>query len=224
MVLNVEIERAIIQANLFNCKVLLAVSGGPDSQALLKAFPHVSSKFAIKCFAMGINHGLRPEADSELDVAEQLANQLDILFFRRTVTVKSGPSLQAQAREARYEALRDRAAVLGCTHIVTAHHFDDRAETVMIRLIRGKNFGSLGVLPPVSGQVFRPLLRVSKAEIMQYCKRWNLEYCNDPSNEDVDYLRVKIRKEIMPQLMELNPQFKVRLNELADEALMSKED
>ncbi len=220
MVLNREIEKAILNSNLYNNKVLLAVSGGPDSQALLKAFPHVSSRFNIKCFAMGIDHGLRPEANGELDLAEELANQAGIPFFRKRVTVEEGASIQAHARDARYAALKDTAGMLGANYIVTAHHFDDRAETVLMRLIRGKNFGSLAVLPAISGQIFRPMLNVRRQEIMQYCKRWDLQYANDPSNENTDYLRVKIRKEIMPIFEELNPQFKVRLNELADEALM----
>ena len=219
MVLNLEIEKSIIEAKLFNDTVLLAVSGGPDSQVLLKAFSHVAKNFNIKCFAMGINHGLREDADRELDLAENLASELDILFFRRKVKVESGASVQAHARDARYQALKEQAAVLRARYIVTGHHFDDRAEAVLIRLLRGKNLGSLGVMPTVSGQIFRPMLKVHREEIMSYCKRWNLQYALDPSNDNIDYLRVKIRKEILPLFMELNPQFKARLNEIGDEAL-----
>lgn len=220
--LNGKIQQAIIESKIKNQNIILAVSGGSDSQALLKAFPHVAKKFNINCYAIGINHGLRSEANDELDLAEELANKVKVPFSRHIVKVEEGASIQANARNARYAMLQKQADALNAKYIVTAHHFDDRAETVLIRLLRGKNFGSMGVMPLISGNIFRPMLLVHKEEILGYIKRWNLKYANDPSNENTDYLRVKIRKEIMPMLIELNPQFRVRLNELSDEALSFK--
>ncbi len=219
MTINNKIKESIIQSGIKNQNVILAVSGGSDSQVLLKSFPHVSKKFNINCFAIGINHGLRKDADDELKIAEELSKEVGIPFYKFTVKVNAGASVQANARNARYEMLTCQANKLNAKYIVTAHHFDDRAETVLIRLLRGKNFGSLAVLPTVSGNIFRPMLSVGKEEITRYCKRWNLKFANDPSNENTDFLRVKIRKEILPLLEDLNPKFKIRLNELADEAL-----
>jgi len=222
MSINGKIQQSIIDSGIKDQAVVLAVSGGSDSQVLLKAFPHVAKKFNISCFAIGINHSLRKEADSELDLAEQLAKSNGVSFDRYNVTVASGASIQANARDARYQMLTAQAEKLNAKYIVTAHHFDDRAETVFIRLLRGKNFGSLGVMPLISGNIFRPMLFVHKEEIYSYIKRWGLKYANDPSNENVDYLRVKIRKEIMPMLESLNPKIKERLNELSDEAISLK--
>ncbi len=194
----------------------LAVSGGADSQCLLLSFPRVAKEMGHTCIAVGIDHGFRKEADLELDLAESLANKSNIPFHRIKVKVIDGPDgKQAHARDARYNALFS----FGNT-VVTAHHFDDYAETVMIRLIRGHNIGSLKVLPEVSKNgtgVFRPMLSVTRERIITHLNRWGIKYANDPSNDNTDYLRVKIRKEIMPMFEVLNPKFKERLVNLSEE-------
>jgi len=197
-------------------KFTLGVSGGSDSQCLLVSFPRVARELGHDCIAVGINHGLRNEANSELDLAENLALKINVPFYRKVVKVIDGPEgIQSHARKARYDALFEYGNV-----IVTAHHFDDYAETVMIRLLRGKNIGSLNVLPEVSNNgigIFRPLLSVPKNRILAHLKRWNILYANDPSNENMDYLRVKVRKEILPLLESINPQIKNRLVEISQE-------
>jgi len=219
MTLNLKIQDSFVESKIKNQKIILAVSGGADSQSMLKAVPHVSKAYGVECIAVGINHGLRKEADEEIDLAESLAKSMDIPFKRIKVRVESSPSLQAQARNARYSALYSFADSNNVKYITTAHHFDDRAETIMIRLIRGDRLGSLAVLPTISGRIFRPMLKVTKQEILRHCKRWNLSYANDPSNDDTHYLRVKIRKEIMPIFESINPKFKQRLNNLSDEII-----
>lgn len=218
-VINQEISRSLAETGVSNEKLVVAVSGGPDSQVLLSAISHVSKRHGVKIFAVGIDHCLRNEANAELDLAEGLAQSLSVPFHRFKVTVSPGASVQAMAREARYAMLNEFADDVGARYITTAHHYDDRAETVLIRLLRGKNIGSMGVLPVISGRVFRPMLKVTRQDVMNYCKRWDLKYATDPSNSNDKYLRVKIRNEILPLLEELNPQIRSRLNDLADEAL-----
>lgn len=198
-------------------KFLLAVSGGPDSQCLLLAFSHVARKLGLSCVAVGVNHGLRPEADAELELAKDLASKVGVPYKRVGIKVAKGGNLMARARDARYKALLAEADAQECDYVVTAHHFDDRAETVMIRLIRGENLGSLGVLPMLNGRVFRPMLQVTRADIERHLKRWGVSFATDPSNSNTHYLRIKIRKEIMPMFEALNPKFKARLNAIADE-------
>lgn len=194
----------------------LGVSGGADSQCLLLSFPRIARKLGHTCIAVGIDHGFRKEANAELDLAQSLAIETHTPFYRKKVQVIDGPDgKQAHARDARYNALFD----FGYT-VVTAHHFDDYAETVMIRLLRGHNIGSLKVLPEVSNNgtgVFRPMLQVTRERILTHLKRWNVSYASDPSNDDTHYLRVKIRKEIMPLMESLNPKFKERLVNLSEE-------
>ena len=205
-------------------KFLLAVSGGPDSQALLKAFPHVCKEIGelkycapIGCIACGINHGLRAEADAELDLAENLAHDMDIEFVRHKIHIEGTNNIMCKARDLRYEKLYEVADEFGCDYVVTAHHFDDKAETVLIRLLRGEGVGSLAVLPILSGRIFRPLLNITRADIMGYIKRWNLPYATDPSNSNFHYLRSRIRHEILPLLEEINPAIKKRLVSLSNE-------
>lgn len=203
-------------------RFVLAVSGGPDSQCLLKAFPHVLRNVwpEAHCAAVGVNHGLRPEADSELDLARELALSQQIPFSRVRVTVPKGPSLQAQARDARYLALHSQATPSG--YVVTAHHFDDRAETVLIRLLRGSSLWALGVMPEVTGGVFRPMLQVRREEIDVYLARWSVKSATDPSNADPKYLRTRVRHEILPQMEKLSPRIREKLNDIADEALQAR--
>jgi len=210
-------EKAFVDSNIYCEHLILGVSGGPDSQAMLKCVSHVAKNFNVVVIAVGINHGIRKEADSELDLAEDLARECGVRFVRRSVIVPKGQSVQAAAREVRYAALRGVADEYGSSYIATAHHFDDRAETVLIRLLRGKGLGSLGVLPQISGRIFRPLLGVTHEQLLTYCKRWSLKYAEDPSNQNTKYLRVKIRREILPALEAINPSIKNRLNEIADE-------
>jgi len=204
-------------------RFVLAVSGGPDSQCLLKAFPHVMMEASplSHCVAVGVNHGMREEADQELGLARELALSQQVPFVKLRVRVASGASVQAKAREARYEALRAYAGSKANAYIVTAHHFDDRAETVLIRLLRGKRIGSLGVMPEVSGQVFRPMLKVRREEIDSYLGRWDVHYATDPSNSDTKYLRTRVRNELLPSMESMSPRIRERLNDIADEALAS---
>jgi tRNA(Ile)-lysidine synthase len=202
-------------------RFILAVSGGPDSQCLLKAFPHVMMEVCplSHCIAVGVNHGLREEAEQELGLARDLALSQQVPFTRLRVRVAAGSSVQAKARDARYEALRAYAGSKPNAYIVTAHHFDDRAETVLIRLLRGKRIGSMAVMPEVSGQIFRPMLKVRRKEIDSYLGRWKLSYATDPSNSDTKYLRTRVRNELLPSMESMSPRIRERLNDIADEAL-----
>lgn len=205
-------------------KFLLGVSGGLDSQALLSAFPHVAKKFGHTCIAVGVNHGLRPEADSELDLAEQLCNETGVQFIRHRVQVEKGSNIQARARDARYTALYDWRTETGSDFIVTAHHADDRAETALIRLLRASGAGSLAVLPPLSGRVFRPLLRVPRSSLASYARVRSLRYANDPSNDDGRYTRVWLRKVVLPLLRSRFPDVDDKLNLIADDMLRIVEE
>src|SRR5512142_3181471 len=126
--------------------VLLAVSGGVDSTALLHVMASLRESFGFELHAHGVNHGLRPEAPLELDQAERIAASLGVRFDRTDLRIPKGGNLQARARQARYAALRQRAQTVGATWIATAHHANDRAETVLMRLMRGSGPTGLSVL------------------------------------------------------------------------------
>jgi tRNA(Ile)-lysidine synthase len=195
--------------------VLAAVSGGGDSQAMLSVLARLAPSFGFTLRAHGVDHGLRAEASAELDVAQALAQRLRVPFERTRLALARGGNLQARAREARYAALREVAA-LDAALIATAHHATDRAETVLLRLLRGAGPRGLAVLAPRAQDVLRPLVRASKADVLLHLERHHLPHAQDPSNADAAFLRVRVRLEALPLLQQLSPQIVRHLNTLAD--------
>jgi tRNA(Ile)-lysidine synthase len=200
-------------------KILLAVSGGVDSTALLHVMASLRESFGFELHAHGVNHGLRQEAPLELDQAERLAHSLGVPFARTNVQIPKGANLQARARNERYAALRRAAQEVGAEWIATAHHADDRAETVLMRLMRGSGPTGLGVLAPRAGDLIRPLIRASRLDIVAHLERNQLIYSEDPSNRDPHYLRTRVRLELLPRLTLDAPGIVAHLNALADRML-----
>lgn len=198
-------------------RLLAAVSGGSDSTALLHVLARLRRGLGFELVAHGVDHGLRPEAAAELDLVGQLARRLDVAFSRSSVTLEPGGNLQARARAARYAALEAARERTGAELIATAHHADDRAETVLLRLLRGSSPRGLAVLPPRAGRLIRPLIRARKADVIAHLTRHELEFARDPSNEDRRFLRVRVRTELLPLMEQLSPAIVEHLNALADE-------
>ena len=148
-------------------------------------------------------------------LAEALARKLGVPFARSVLRLEPGSNLQARAREARYAALRSAAAPAGAL-IATAHHADDRAETVLLRLLRGAGPRGLAVLAPRAQDVVRPLIRATKRDVLLHLERHCLDFAEDPSNQNAAFLRVRVRSEALPLLTELSPQVVRHLNALAD--------
>jgi len=197
-------------------KILCAVSGGPDSMALLDVLALLAPKLGYELVAHGVDHGLRPEAAAELDLAERHAAARSVRFERTHVSVTAGGNLQARARTARYAALEAAAERAGGAFIATAHHADDRAETVLLRLLRGSGPRGLAVLPPVAGKRLRPLLRATRSDVLLHLGRHAVPFADDPSNRDRRHLRVRVREELLPLLRELSPGIVTHLNALSD--------
>jgi tRNA(Ile)-lysidine synthase len=220
-------ERAIADERLFGAGdfVLVAVSGGPDSMALLHVLARIAVRVGAHVAAHGIDHGLRPAAADELRLAQQFAEQQGVPFSTTRLEVRPGPNLMARAREARYAALRaalrrwtehdPRARGAGLL-VATAHHADDRAETVLIRLLRGSGPAGLGVLPVRAADLIRPFIRARRADIAAHIERHRIPYAEDPTNRDPRFLRTRVRREVLPLLAELSPRIIQHLCDLAD--------
>ena len=196
--------------------VLLALSGGGDSMALLHVLAGLAKKQGFSLLAHGVDHGLRAEANAELDLAERQCAALGVPFSRSQLALTSGGNLQARARDARRAALTAAASQVGAELIATAHHADDRAETVLLRLLRGSGPPGLAVLPPRSGIWIRPQCRARKTDISAHLRRHALEFAEDPSNRQVRFLRTRVRFELLPLLERLSPQIVSHLCALAD--------
>lgn len=197
--------------------VLVAVSGGGDSLALLHVLARLRQSFGFLVSAHGVDHGFRPEAADELRLAGALAESLGVPFETSQVNPGLGGNLQARARDARYAALEQAAHRVGATLIATGHHADDRAETVLIRLLRGAGPHGLAVLPARSGGLLRPMVRARRADIQAHLARHRIAYAQDPSNQNLRFLRVQIRQELLPQLERLSPRIVEHLCSLADD-------
>jgi tRNA(Ile)-lysidine synthase len=201
-------------------RVLVAVSGGPDSMALLHVLAGLRETEGHELVAHGVDHGLRPLAAAELDKAEQLAGKLSVPFGRTRVEVTRGGNLQARARDVRMAALRRAARATGATSIATGHHADDRAETVLIRLLRGAGPRGLAVLPVRSGDLVRPLLSARRSDVLAHLARHGVAHSEDPSNRDPRFLRTRVRLELLPLLTALSPGIVGHLCALADQLAM----
>jgi tRNA(Ile)-lysidine synthase len=186
--------------------------------AMLHVMATLAASRGISVYAHGVDHGLRKEAASELALAEALATKLGVPFSQSSVTVAPGENLQAEARRQRYQALRARASELGGALIATAHHADDRAETVLLRILRGSGMFGLGVLSAKEGDRLRPLLRARRADIRAHLERHAIAFATDPSNQNTKYSRVKVRLEVLPLLESMSPNIVNHLCQLADEA------
>lgn len=200
--------------------IVLGVSGGPDSMALCHVLGQLREKLDFRLLAVSVNHGLRPEAALEVELVRAFCEKEGIAFLCEELALEAGPNLQERARDARYAALR-RA---GQAHfgeaflIATAHHKEDRAETVLLRVLRGTSLEGLNVLPPRSGQLLRPMIWATRADVLAHLGRHQIPSVSDPSNGENKYLRVRVRTELLPLLMELAPGVVDHLVELAEES------
>lgn len=178
----------------------LAVSGGPDSLAMLLIASQALGDPDLIAVA-SVDHGLRPEAAGEVALVETVCAELGIAFTPISVTLGRG-NLQARAREARYAALRDWAEAQGIGAVATAHHADDQAETLLMRLARGSGLpGLAGVrarseLPESDIPLLRPLLGFRKAELEGALAAAGVVPARDPSNADPAYDRVRVREHL----------------------------
>jgi tRNA(Ile)-lysidine synthase len=180
-------------------KLLLAVSGGPDSVALMLLAARWSGRGRVPVEVACVDHRLREGSREE---AEQVAAWAAALGFPSHLLTWEGERpatrLQERAREARYALLADCAAQIGADHIVTAHHADDQAETVLLRLIRGSGPAGLAGMAPFTKlrelTLARPLLDIAKTDLVAHCEAAGHPFFRDPSNENPAFARTRLRK------------------------------
>ena len=188
--------------------IVLAVSGGPDSIALmwLAARWRRALMRGPRLIAITVDHGLRPEAAREARNVKKLATQLDLPHRTlRWTGAKPKAGLPAAARAARYRLLAQAARASGATHILTAHTRDDQAETLLMRMLRGSGIAGLAAMARESERegvwLARPLLDVPKSQLVATLNKAKLVFADDPTNRDAAYTRPRLRA-LMPALAE----------------------
>src|SRR5215212_2184426 len=197
---------------------LALVSGGPDSVALLRALVELGGELAV----LHLDHGLRGEESRE-DAAfvRDLCDRLNVRCEVRRLELAGGQNLQARAREERYRLAEEVAGELGLQTLVTGHTSDDVAETVLMNLARGAGLRGLAGIPPMRGRVQRPLIEVTREEILEYLEELNQPYRTDPTNLTGKYARNRVRLEVLPVLHELYP---AAARNIARAAALARED
>ena len=229
--------------------IAIAYSGGLDSSALLHLAAAYGRSHGVPVFAFHIHHGISPNADAWLDHCQARAGALGVHFEGRKVVVgKSKSGVEAAARKLRYAALGALCAEHGVSLLLTAHHLDDQAETVLLQLLRGSGTAGLSGMdgansaPELLGNtrlvMARPLLLLSRAELEAYIAEHALGYVEDESNFHPRYARNALRHQVMPALAQAFPGYQERfarsaahaqsaqrlLNELAEQDLADARD
>lgn len=194
-------------------KTLVALSGGADSVALLRLLRTMD----YECEALHCNFHLRgKESDGDELFVRQLCEQLNVPlhvrhFNTREVATDRRISIEMAARELRYEWFEEMRTQLHSESIAVAHHQDDSVETVLLNLIRGTGINGLTGIQPKNGHIVRPLLCLSRSEILAYLEEINQPYVTDSSNLQDEYIRNKIRLHIIPLMEDINPAAKANI-------------
>jgi len=204
-------------------RVAVAYSGGLDSTALLHAT--IAAHGSENVIAFHVNHGLQKQADQWLLHCANQAERFGIEFDFRLLELGSRlgveRNIEAQARQARYEALRQMCFIHGVKNLLLAHHQDDQAETILLQLLRGSGVAGLSSMPIVRGsdqkdlRLWRPFLELSRSEIEAYANEHHLEWIEDPSNADERFTRNALRRRVMPWLEKIQPNVKQNLSRSA---------
>ncbi|MDR1631380.1 MAG: tRNA lysidine(34) synthetase TilS [Dysgonamonadaceae bacterium] len=203
------VKRYIEKNNLLrpNGKIVVGLSGGADSVVLL----HILNMLGYNCLAAHCNFHLRAdESDRDEIFTYEFAVSMRIPFFKQdfdtaTIAKERGISIEMTARNLRYEWFEEIRKNEDALAIAVGHHQDDSVETLLLNLIRGTGIKGLTGIKPRNGQVIRPLLCVSKADILQYAETEKLSFINDSSNGLQEFTRNKIRLQVIPLLKKLNP-------------------
>lgn len=215
--------------------VLIGLSGGPDSVCLTIILDKLKKDFNLSLNAVYVDHGLRPdEVEHEKLFCKTFCDSLGIDFFSKSVDVKGYVkkkrlSQQEAARELRYQVYEEISREINTTKISLAHSADDQAETFLMRFLRGSGLKGLSGIPPVRGEIIRPLIEIKREEIEDFLTRPSSliphpspPFIVDSSNLKIDYFRNWIRQKIMPELKNQNPALIRTIRRVAD--ILREED
>jgi tRNA(Ile)-lysidine synthase len=179
--------------------VLVAVSGGADSVALLSILSALTPAWRLTLHVLHVDHGLRANSARDAELVRALAVRLGVPMDVERVRVGPG-SVEAAARTARYAALEGWADRLGASRIAVGHTADDQAETVLMRVLGGAGVRGLAAIPPVRGRIIRPLIEIRGQILRDALTAEGVQWVEDPSNRDPKFLRNRVRHELLPLL------------------------
>lgn len=213
-----------------NDKIIVGVSGGPDSICLLHILYQIKQEMNFQIYVAHINHMIRSEADEETEYVEKFCNKLSIQCFVKRIDViakskQEKIGIEESGREARYNFFEEVLQKVGANKIATAHNANDNAETVLMNIFRGTGTSGLkGIEPIRNNKLIRPIIECERVEIEKYCKENDLQPKIDKSNFENIYSRNKVRNLFIPQIeKEFNPNIVKSLNKLSKLASQENE-
>lgn len=208
-------------------RVLVGLSGGPDSVVLAHLLAGLRAELGLRVTAVHVDHQLRPSSGDDAAFVERLAQRLEmpVRIVRRDVRQEARRrrlSLEDGARRVRYDVFQTVAEAVGASRLALAHTADDQAETVLMRLMRGAGLTGLTAMSVARTMgtltIIRPLLGVWRQDVLNYARAHRLAWCQDETNDDVRFLRNRVRRQLLPLLEQTyNPHIKFLLVQLAEQ-------
>lgn len=227
-----QVVKTIKKYNLINDgdKIVIGVSGGPDSICLLHILNAIKKDLNFEIFVAHVNHMIRNVADSETEYVKKFCEKLEIPCYVKKVDVisiakREKRGTEEMGRDIRYNFFDEVALKTGANKIATAHNKNDKVETVILNILRGSGLSGLkGIEPARDEKYIRPLIEVERTEIEKYCKDNNLNPKYDESNNENIYTRNKIRNIVLPYIKrEFNPNFIKTMDRLSEVATEENE-
>ncbi len=221
--MNTKCRLAIEKYNMlsYGDSVVVGLSGGADSCSMLHYLCSIREEFGLNIIAVHLNHMIRgQEAERDAAFARQFCRTLNVDFRLYELDVpkiaaERGIGIEECGREMRYEIFGSESEKFG-GKIATAHTLSDSVETIIFHIIRGCSLNGLRGIPPVRGNIIRPLILCEREEIESYCHKNNIRYVTDSTNLSSDYTRNKIRLQILPLMREINPSVTHALGRLSE--------
>ena len=216
-----EVEQ-FLERNILNWQqesYVLAVSGGVDSMVLLEQFIQLQKKYPIIITVVHIHHHLRKESDEEEVMVREFCRKrnlsVDVYHWEEGSSQNSG--IEEKARQFRYEKLKESQQKHHASYVVLAHHADDQAETVLMKLTRGSTLEGIAGMKPIrpfgEGYLIRPFLTMDKKVLYEYASIHQILYSEDTTNQSVAYTRNRFRQEMIPLFKKENPKFNQKIQE-----------
>lgn len=234
-------NKETVDVQVYNCirkyklikegdKIVVGVSGGPDSICLLHVLNLLKKKINVQIYVAHINHMIRDEAESETEYVQEFCRKIGIECFVKRMDVQeyakqNKMGTEEAGRIIRYEFFDEVAKKVSANKIATAHNSNDKAETVLLNILRGSGIAGLkGIEPIRNNKYIRPLIEITREDIEEYCKTNNLEPKIDKTNLECTYKRNKVRNELIPYVKkEYNPNFLKTINRLSEVAIEENE-
>lgn len=192
--------------------VLVALSGGPDSVALLYLLLNIRDKYNLKLVAAHLDHSIRAGSPKDKQFCHQLCKDLKVKFYSRRMDVEKlaktkKMTVEEAGRKARYDYFQSISSKYGFSKIATGHTMDDNAETVLFNIIRGSGLKGLSGIPVKRENIIRPLIDIGKPELIKWLASKKIKFISDPTNRSLKYSRNRVRRKIIPECERINPEF-----------------